>query len=97
MATDRTEHAVARDQLLRLLGAKVAECVRNAPNAVLIGDQDVIIAPGEPVGLVETSGKPLDELDFAAGVRPEQSQISGPLLRDDDIAVRQHEQSAGVL
>ena len=76
-------------------GAKIAKDVRDLPDAILIRDQNVILAPGEPIGLVESFGIALDELGFAVALlSSEQRQVTRLLFGYDDVAIGQHEQPA---
>src|SRR5436190_7975257 len=69
-------------------GAKIAKDVRNLPDAILIRDQNVILAPGEPIGLVEPFGIALDELGFAVALlSSEQRQVARLLFGYDDVAI----------
>ena len=77
--------------------AHVAQRVRYLPDPVLVGHQDLAVAPGQPVGLVEALRVPLDELGLTVGVAAQKRQITGLLLSDNDVAVRQHEQPARML
>src|SRR5262245_57540532 len=69
-------------------GADIAEFVRHLPNAVLIGNENVTLPPGQPVGLVEALRMPFDEFRLAVAIGiPEQSEMSLLLLGNDDVTV----------
>jgi hypothetical protein len=53
------------------LGASRAECsenVRHAPNAILVGDQDGVVPPGQAIGPVEVLDVALDPSGATAAV-----------------------------
>src|SRR5262249_13078585 len=62
---------------------------------VLVGDQHVAVAPGEAVGPGEAFGVALDPVGLAVAVLvAQQRQVAHPLLGDDHVTVRQHQQPA---
>ncbi len=86
-------------RLLRRLRTARAQCpddVRHAPDAVLVGYQQLVAAPGQAVGFVEVLDMPVDPFGAALAIIAQQGQIAGALLGDQDIAIGQHEQAARV-
>ena len=83
--------------VLTMPGPHVAQRVGDFPDAVLVGHQDLTVAPSQPVRLVEALRMPLDELGLTVGVEAQECQMAGLLLGDDNIAVGQHEQAARML
>ena len=85
-------------------GSPVASCVgRRArrqticgtlQTAVLVGDRDVVICHARPIRLVEVFDMTNDPFGVAAAVITEQCEISGALLRDQYVAVRQNQQTS---
>jgi hypothetical protein len=67
-----------------ILGATCAQCadlMRHLPDAVLVGDQHVVIAPGEAIRFVEVLDVPLDPRRMAAAIdATQQRQITCALL-----------------
>ena len=82
--------------ILAAARAQCAENVRHAPDAVLVGDKHVIALPGEAIGPVEILDVPVDPRRMAAAVVPQQRQVTDALLGDQNIAVRQHQQTPRV-
>ena len=82
--------------ILAAARAQRAETMRHAPDAVLVGDQHVIALPGETVRPVEILDMPVDPHRMAAAVVAQQCQITGALFGDQNIAVRQHQQTPRV-
>ena len=76
--------------------AQRAENVRHAPDAVLVGDQHVIALPGQTVRPVEILDMPVDPHRMAAAVVAQQREIAGALFRDQNVAIRQHQQTSRV-
>ena len=62
--------------------AESAENVRHAPDAVLVGYQDVTVPPGEAVGSVKILDVAFDPLRASAAVIAQQRQIAGVLFGD---------------
>ena len=79
--------------ILAAAGAQRAKNVRHAPDAVLVGDQHVIALPGQPVRPVEIFDMPVDPHRVSAAVIAQQRQIAGTLFGDQNIAVRQHQET----
>ena len=79
-------------------GTQRAEPMRHLPDAVLVGDQHVVVPPGEAVGPVEVLDVALDPLGLAVAVLvAQQGEIAGALLGHQHVAVRQHQQAARML
>ena len=79
-------------------GRRRAETVRHLPDAILIRDQHVTVTPSQPVRLVEAFGVTLNPLGVAVAILvAQQREIADPLLGNDYVTVRQHEQAARVL
>src|SRR5947208_141247 len=72
--------------------------MRHAPNAVLVRDEDVSVAPSKTVGLVEPFGMALVPFRFVLPILSAQErEVTHFLLGHDHIAVRQHQQATRVL
>src|SRR5262249_8928498 len=72
-----------RGLLLRRPAARTqrAEAVRHFPDAVLVGDQHVIVTPGQSVRPFESFGMAVDPICLAVAVLvAQQRQITDPLL-----------------
>src|SRR6476660_3937396 len=82
----RFDRAAARPQS--------AKAMRHFPDSILIRDQDMAIAPGEPIRCVEAFGMAFNEISFAVAiVIAEKRQIANLLLRHDHIALWQHQEA----
>ena len=77
----------------RAAGAQGADDVRHPPDAVLVGDQDVVAPPGKAIGPVEVLDMAVDPHRVALAVVAQQGQIAGALLGDQHVAVGQHQQA----
>jgi hypothetical protein len=72
--------------------------MRHAPDAVLIRDQNEAVSVSKPVRRLEVVGIALNEVDLAVAILiPQQRQISGLLLGNDDVVIGKNEQSARML
>ena len=72
--------------------------MRHLPDAILVGDQNLAVAPGEPVGAVQALDVAVDPVGLAvAVVVAQQRDIADLLLGDEHVAVRQHQQAARML
>ena len=80
----------------RAAGAHRADDMRHAPDPVLVGDQELVAAPGEAVGPVQVLDMAVDPFGAALAVVAQQRQIPGALFGDQHIAIRQHQQTARV-
>ena len=79
-------------------GTQRTKPVRHFPDAVLIGDQHMINAPGEPIGAIEAFGVTLDPIGLAVAVLIAQlRQVADFLLGHEHVAIRQHQQTARML
>src|SRR5882672_5846447 len=81
---------------LRAARTERADDVRHAPDAVLVGDEEVVVAPSEAVGPVEVLDIAIDPFGTTFAVVPQQGEIPGALLGHQHIAIGQHEQPARV-
>src|SRR5438067_476321 len=71
---------------------------RHAPDAILVGDEDLSFAPSKTVGLVEPFGMALVPFRFVLSILSAQErEVTHFLLGHDHIAVRQHQQATRVL
>ena len=81
---------------LRRYRAPCAQCaddVRHAPDAVLVGDQDVVAPERKAIGFVEVFDMTIDPLGAALAIVAQQRQIAGTLLGDQHVPVGQHQQA----
>ena len=79
-------------------GTHRADSMRHLPDAVLVGDQNLAVAPGEPVGPVQALDVAIDPVGLAvAVVVAQQRDVADLLLGHEHVAVRQHQQTARVL
>ena len=75
-------------------GAHRADPVRHLPDAVLVGDQHLAVAPGEAVGPVQALDVALDPVGLAVAVLvAQQRDVADLLLGHQHVAVRQHQQA----
>ena len=85
-------------RLIRAAGAQRAGHMRHAPDAVLICNENEAVFVCKPVRCLEVVGKALDEVRLAVAILvPQQREISGLLLRNDDVVVGKNEQSPRML
>jgi hypothetical protein len=74
--------------------AQRTEDVRNAPDAILISHQDVVLLPREAVRFVKILHMTLDPIGAAAtGGVAQQRQVTDALLCHKDVAIGQNEQA----
>ena len=85
--------ALCRDRAARTVRP---DHVRHLPDAILIGDQQVVILPGDPVRLVEILDVAVDPFHMALAIVTQQGDVAGTLLNHQHIAVREHEQPARI-
>ena len=77
----------------RAAGAECADIVGHAPDAVLVGHQETVVAPGEAIGPVEVLDMAIDPFGPAFSVVAQQRQIARTLLGHQHVAIGQHEQA----
>ena len=70
--------------------------MRHLPDAVLIGDQQVVTLPGDAVRLVEILDMAVDPFHMALAIVTQQRDVADTLLNHQHIAVREHEQPARI-
>ncbi len=84
-------HLIGPLRRRRPAGAQCADDVRHPPDPVLVGDQELVVPPGEAIGPVEILDMTVDPFGVALAVVAQQGQIAGALLGDQHVAVGQHE------
>jgi hypothetical protein len=67
--------------------------VRHTPDAVLVGDQDLVAPERKAIGLVEVLHVAIDPLGATLAIVAQQRQITRTLLGYQDVAVGQHQQA----
>ena len=78
--------------------AHVAELVRNAPDPLLVGYEEVVVPPGEPIRPLEALGVAFDPLGATIAVTvAQQREIARHLLGDDHVPVGEDEQPPRIL
>ena len=80
----------------RPTGAQRADDVRHPPDAVLVGDQQIIVLPGEAVRPVQILHMAVDPLGVPLAVITQQGQVAPALLGNQHIAVGQDQQAPRV-
>src|SRR5262249_59910977 len=73
-------------------GAERAEDVRHAPDSILVSHEDVVLPPRESVRPVQIFDVTVDPPSVPGAVVPQQSEISGALFSNQNIAIGQNEQ-----
>ena len=77
-------------------GAQRADDVRHPPDAVLVGDQQIIVLPGEAVRPVQILDMAADPLGAPLAVITQQGQVAPALLGNQHIAVGQDQRRRGL-
>ena len=84
--------------LIRATGTQCAAYMWHAPDALLICDEHKPVPVGEPIRGFEIVSIAFDEVRLAIAILiPQQRQMPGPLLRNNDIVIGEDEQSARML
>jgi hypothetical protein len=63
----------------------------HSPDAVLIGHKNTVVLPGETIRFVQILDVTVNPDSFACAVIPQESEITGALLSDQNVAVGQDE------
>ena len=75
-----------------------AETMRHLPDAVLVGDQNLAVAPGQAIGAVQSFDVAIDPVRLAvAVVVAKQRDVADLLLGHEHVAVRQHQEPPRML
>jgi hypothetical protein len=86
---------------LWLIGATATDCaadMRHAPDALLICNEHKAVPVREAIRCLEVISITLNEVRLAVTILiPQQRQIPGPLLRNNDIVIGEDEQAARML
>ena len=77
-------------------GTQSADDMRHPPDAILVGDQQIIVLPGKAIGPVQILDMAIDPLGVALAVITQQGQVARALLGNQHIAVGQHQEAARV-
>jgi hypothetical protein len=70
--------------------------MRHAPDRVLVGHQDMVVAPREAIGAIEILDVAIDPRCRAVALVAQERQVAGALLGDEHVSVRQHEEAARI-
>jgi len=77
--------------------AQSADLVRDLPDAVLVGYQNVIVTPGKPVRFVEVLNVALDPGRMSGAINAaQQCEIAHALLRHQHVSVGKHQKAARI-
>src|SRR5262245_2493505 len=82
--------------VLRSASAKRSNDVWHAPDAILVGDKNVIISPSESIRSVQVLNVAVDPCGVSAAVIPQKGQVSCALFSDQNVAVGQDEKTSGI-
>ena len=63
----------------------------HAPDAILVGHENVVVLPGESIRFVQILDMAIDPCRLSGAVIPQESEIAGALLSDQNVAVGQDE------
>src|SRR5262249_29951202 len=82
--------------LLAAAGAQGTEDVGNLPDAILIDDKHVAVAPRQTIRPVQIFDVAIDPLCSSSSIVSKEGEISSALFRDQYVSVGQHQQPAWV-